>query len=143
MNIGIILLLQTMIISIIIGLISYTSWFSYILFLVFLGGILVLFIYITRIASNEIFKKRFYFMTAIGIIIIIVILILLLLDPFIIVNPTMIEYERPNHIKILISPLYNRPSSNITMFIVIYLFLTLIVVVSITKFNIGPLRPTN
>jgi hypothetical protein len=30
-------------------------WFSYILFIIIIGGILVLFIYITRLASNEIF----------------------------------------------------------------------------------------
>nr|WJK72303.1 NADH dehydrogenase subunit 6 [Crocothemis servilia servilia] len=143
MNMGIILLLQTMMMSIMMGLMSYTSWFSYILFLVFLGGMLVLFIYMTSIASNEMFKKSFYFMTAIGMMMIIAMLMLLLLDPFMIVNPTMMEYESPNHIKMLMSPLYNSPSSNITMFMVMYLFLTLIVVVSITKFNMGPLRPTN
>jgi len=31
-------------------------WCSYILFIIIIGGILVLFIYITRLASNEIFS---------------------------------------------------------------------------------------
>ena len=31
--------------------------FSYILFIIIIGGILVLFIYITRLASNEIFSQ--------------------------------------------------------------------------------------
>ena len=32
--------------------------FSYILFIIIIGGILVLFIYITRLASNEIFHHQ-------------------------------------------------------------------------------------
>ena len=32
-------------------------WCSYILFIIIIGGILVLFIYITRLASNEIFSR--------------------------------------------------------------------------------------
>ena len=49
---GLTLLIQTILVSIISGLITKTFWFSYILFLVFLGGILVLFIYVTSLASN-------------------------------------------------------------------------------------------
>ena len=38
------------------GTISRSFWFSYILFIIIIRGILVLFIYITRLASNEIFS---------------------------------------------------------------------------------------
>jgi len=38
------------------GTIYRRFWFSYILFIIIIGGILVLFIYITRLASNEIFS---------------------------------------------------------------------------------------
>ena len=53
--IGLISLIQSLLICLITGLISKRFWFSYILFLIFLGGILVLFIYVTSLASNEIF----------------------------------------------------------------------------------------
>ena len=142
-NIGITLLTQTIIIAILIGLISYSSWFSYILFLVFLGGILVLFIYITRIASNEIFKKRNYIYSII-IIIIVLAIIIIFLDPFIFnININYSFIHNTNLPTIVISPLYNNPISLITVFIVLYLLLTLIVIVSLTKFNKGPLRPIN
>jgi hypothetical protein len=52
--IGPILTLQTIITCIISG--SLRQRFSHILFQIFLGGILVLFIYVTRLASNEIFS---------------------------------------------------------------------------------------
>merc|ERR1712198_806681 len=53
--IGLALLSQTILICLITGLSSSSFWFSYILFLIFLGGILVLFIYVTSLASNEMF----------------------------------------------------------------------------------------
>merc|ERR1739838_23170 len=54
--IGLALLFQTILICCTTGLSNLSFWFSYILFLIFLGGILVLFIYVTSLASNEMFK---------------------------------------------------------------------------------------
>jgi hypothetical protein len=47
--IGIILLIQAIITCLIRGLINKRFWFQYILFIVFVGEMLVLFIYITRL----------------------------------------------------------------------------------------------
>nr|QYC36470.1 NADH deshydrogenase subunit 6 [Sympetrum striolatum] len=144
MNMGITLLLQTLLMCVLMGLMSYSSWFSYILFLVFLGGMLVLFIYMTSIASNELFKKSMYFTTFSMLIMISFLLIIMFLDPYMMVNSLssqgMINYSE---LKLTMSPLYNNPTSIITVFMVLYLFLTLIVIVSVTKFNKGPLRPMN
>lgn len=52
-GLGLTLILHTLLIRGVTGLASGNFWFSYVLFLVFLGGVLVLFIYITRLASNE------------------------------------------------------------------------------------------
>lgn len=52
-GLGLTLILHTLLISCVTGLVGGTFWFSYILFLVFLGGVLVLFIYMTSLASNE------------------------------------------------------------------------------------------
>jgi len=54
--IGPILLIQTVIVCLIRGTTFKSFWFSYILFIIIIGGILVLFIYITRLASNETFS---------------------------------------------------------------------------------------
>lgn len=53
---GLTLILHTLLISGVTGLAVGNFWFSYVLFLVFLGGVLVLFIYITSLASNEKFS---------------------------------------------------------------------------------------
>ena len=56
MAIGLILLIQTTILCFIRTKIYRRFWFSYILFTIIIGGILILFINITRLASNEIFS---------------------------------------------------------------------------------------
>lgn len=147
---GILLLIQTLLICLITGCMGYTAWFSYILFLVFLGGILVLFIYITRIASNEIFHKRNYLLLIIiiSIIIFIILCIISFADPIIVSLNNTREIISINNVfntteKNIISSLYNYPNALITIFIVVYLFLTLIVIVYITKSYQGPLRPIN
>jgi NADH-ubiquinone oxidoreductase chain 6 len=52
-SLGLVLIAHTLLISVVTGVVGGHFWFSYILFLVFLGGVLVLFIYITSLASNE------------------------------------------------------------------------------------------
>lgn len=122
-------------------------WFSYILFLVFLGGILVLFIYVTSLASNEIFSFSFKIIITRIILFEGIILLRLLIDPSInifINNNEIINYS----FKILLSPenlnsiykLFNFPTNWITLLLINYLFFTLIVSVKITNFFYGPLR---
>nr|YP_010600879.1 NADH dehydrogenase subunit 6 [Cacopsylla jukyungi]WAL33209.1 NADH dehydrogenase subunit 6 [Cacopsylla jukyungi] len=50
---GIILLSQTMLLSICSRLLSNSSWISLTLFLVMIGGLMILFLYITSICSNK------------------------------------------------------------------------------------------
>nr|YP_009327175.1 NADH dehydrogenase subunit 6 [Orthetrum sabina]ANX09999.1 NADH dehydrogenase subunit 6 [Orthetrum sabina] len=144
MNMGITLLIQTIMMAILMGLMSYSSWFSYILFLVFLGGMLVLFIYMTSIASNEMFKKSNYMYSIIIMMMIVLSMIIMFLDPFMFnMNMNDSFMHNTNLPTMVMSPLYNNPISLITVFMVLYLLLTLIVIVSLTKFNKGPLRPMN
>nr|YP_010238753.1 NADH dehydrogenase subunit 6 [Amphinemura wui]QTE20677.1 NADH dehydrogenase subunit 6 [Amphinemura wui] len=148
---GLMLLVQTVIISILTGMMTQSFWFSYILFLVFLGGLLVLFIYVTSLASNEMFSLS---MTTLSPLIIgsgMVILILMILDSFFMISGTH-NFEGLNILNTPIyqeesantlTKLYNGPTSLITLTLVLYLFLTLIAVVKITKINQGPLRKSN
>jgi len=143
--IGLGLLFQTILICCTTGLSNSSFWFSYILFLIFLGGILVLFIYVTSLASNEIFKPSiliaivFLIFTLVGV-------IFNLLDPILLPQPLILK--APSYINTdlystdlsLISTIYNPTTMNLTIFIVFYLLLTLIVVVKITDTFFGPLR---
>jgi len=149
LSIMLILLIQTFLICLITGSINENFWFSYIIFLVFLGGILVIFIYITSLASNEIFSFSIK-ITSIFLTIFIFTLIitnLLNLDLFINFN----NNETINNLFNIriketsksIYKLYNFPTNIVTIILINYLFLTLIVRVKITCFNYGPLRNLN
>nr|ADB20205.1 NADH dehydrogenase subunit 6 [Elimaea cheni] len=144
-----ILLLQTLFIALIPSTLISSFWFSYILFLAFLGGMLVLFIYITSLAANEIFKSKIKFILLLIITITIIFLISnMMLD-------TLMLYSKSNNMDIqpmnfystyhnestyLVTKLYNTPTKILTLMLVCYLLLTLIVVVKITNIFLGPLR---
>lgn len=109
---------------------------------------LILFIYITRLASNEKFKFSSKLLIW-SICIIIFIIIILKIDPIIIniITKTSNRLEIFNNINLLknenlntLNILYNKPNYIITIIIINYLLITLIAVVKITKFNHGPLR---
>lgn len=147
--IGIILLLQTFLICLLCGFVTKTFWFSYVLFLIFLGGILVLFIYVTSLASNEIFNFSIKILIFSLFSLIISTIILLFIDKNIIINYLInLENERLRFEKryfiensLILNKLYNFPINFITIMLIIYLFLTLIAVVKITNIFEGPLRP--
>nr|YP_010411401.1 NADH dehydrogenase subunit 6 [Malenka flexura]URN73047.1 NADH dehydrogenase subunit 6 [Malenka flexura] len=148
---GLMLLVQTVLISILTGMMTQSFWFSYILFLVFLGGLLVLFIYVTSLASNEMFSLSTTTMIPLILGTGILTAILLILDSsfmaagaynsegLTIFNNLFYHEESSTSL----TKLYNGPTSLITLTLVLYLFLTLIAVVKITKINQGPLRKSN
>lgn len=143
---GLIILIQTIFISLIRGLINYNFWYSYILFLILIGGLIILFIYITRIASNEKFKLS-YKLSLICIIIIILRIILLYSDNFIFnINLYTYDLNRQNLLiknYLSLRKYFNWPNNIIIYLIIIYLFVTLIATVKITEIKSGPLRQKN
>nr|YP_009630377.1 NADH dehydrogenase subunit 6 [Antarctoperla michaelseni]QBP33880.1 NADH dehydrogenase subunit 6 [Antarctoperla michaelseni] len=148
---GMMLLLQTLVICLMTGLMAKSFWFSYILFLVFLGGLLVLFIYVTSLASNEMFSLSTKMIIYLSGPVLILIMISLTTD----LLPILNNYMNSDLVSILSSlnyqeeaaltlyKLYNEPTSFITLMLVVYLFLTLIAVVKITDIFSGPLREKN
>lgn len=143
------LLVQTIIIRIMSGIIIKTFWFSYVLFLVFVGGILVLFIYVTSLASNEIFNISIKIICISLCLLFITNFIFLFLDKSLnlflfsshdIINLDLIKSFYQENL-LTINKLYNFPINLITIILIVYLFLTLVAVVKITNIFEGPLRP--
>nr|WCR48274.1 NADH dehydrogenase subunit 6 [Aedes albopictus] len=148
---GLMLLIQTFLTSLLTGMLMKTFWFSYVLFLIFMGGMLVLFIYVTSLSSNEMFSLSLK-LTFISIFMIMLFLMFylffdkLIIEPFI-NNNEMIKLSLMNNFltedTISLNKMYNFPTNLITLLLINYLFLTLLVTVKITKKNYGPLRPMN
>nr|AYV91145.1 NADH dehydrogenase subunit 6 [Parantica sita]UXD06487.1 NADH dehydrogenase subunit 6 [Parantica sita]WAX37266.1 NADH dehydrogenase subunit 6 [Parantica sita] len=148
LSMGLLILIQTLLLCIISGMIINTYWFSYILFLIFLGGLLVLFIYVSSIASNEMFKFINFNLIFIIFIVILFISIMYNLNLKWLIfffNDEMLNFFSNfmffnNENKINLSKLYNNNTFYLMLMMIIYLYITLIAVVKITNIFFGPLR---
>nr|YP_010728473.1 NADH dehydrogenase subunit 6 [Synendotendipes impar]WEF49714.1 NADH dehydrogenase subunit 6 [Synendotendipes impar] len=151
LSMGLMLMIQTMLIVIFSGLMTKSFWFSYSLFLIFLGGMLILFMYMTSIASNEEFK----FQINLKMLTMLFFYLLFILLFFIILNQKLLFFNKTNNFEILnidsvkmlffennfmLNKMYNFPMNMVTIMLINYLFLTLIAVVKITNIFEGPLR---
>nr|YP_010327022.1 NADH dehydrogenase subunit 6 [Melanchra persicariae]UNP54284.1 NADH dehydrogenase subunit 6 [Melanchra persicariae] len=150
LSMGLMILTQTLLTCLLSGMLIKTYWFSYILFLTFLGGLLVLFIYVSSIASNEMFKTMINFKKMFFILFILMMFIQFMFFNNISwmnlsLNSDMDNFSQlifffNNENKINLSKLYNNQTFLIMMMLMIYLFITLIAVVKITNIFYGPLR---
>nr|AQP28271.1 NADH dehydrogenase subunit 6 [Anoplotermes group sp. Q TB-2017] len=138
---GMMLLMQTTMVCVISGTMYSSFWFSYILFMIMVGGMLVLFMYMTSLASNEMFSpsnKMLMIMTT-------MMPLLMYFMPTVINNKemnmhnTMMESE----ITTTTTAMYNQMMGTMTTLLVIYMLMTLIVVVNIINVSKGPLRQMN
>nr|ALO77520.1 NADH deshydrogenase subunit 6 [Mordellidae sp. GENSP01] len=145
LSMGSILLLQTIMVTMLLGNMAPNFWFSYILFLIMVGGMLVLFIYMTSIASNEKFKisfKNINHFKHINIIISSTTKFSLITN----MNLNNNEFYQMNintSFNQLIIKFMNWPTMTTMMFLIMYLLITLIATVKITNISYGPLRISN
>nr|YP_010127378.1 NADH dehydrogenase subunit 6 [Apomecyna saltator]QPO99874.1 NADH dehydrogenase subunit 6 [Apomecyna saltator] len=143
LSFGLILLLQTLMVTLITGLLNLNFWFSFILFLVMIGGLLILFMYMTSVASNEKFKFSNKIMYMVMFIILMTLLFSLMDQFFTNLNHFNLDMNNfnttPNFSKSL-SKFINFPMNNIFYMIIIYLLITMIMVTKITNIKAGPLR---
>nr|AKF02248.1 NADH dehydrogenase subunit 6 [Oxya hyla intricata] len=147
MSMMLFIIFQTLLIGLMTGTIMESFWLSYILFLTFLGGMLVLFIYITSIASNEMFQLKSITIMSTVILWTITMFMFIIFDKMMFLDwlknsETMNMSLSINYQEMTMSllKLYNNPTFIITMMMMIYLFLALIAVVKITNINQGPIR---
>nr|AIW06326.1 NADH dehydrogenase subunit 6 [Drosophila erecta]QXG19196.1 NADH dehydrogenase subunit 6 [Drosophila erecta]DAA06192.1 TPA_exp: NADH dehydrogenase subunit 6 [Drosophila erecta] len=145
---GLTLLIQTIFVCLISGLMTKSFWYSYILFLIFLGGMLVLFIYVTSLASNEMFNLSIKLILFSLFIMLFMLILSFIIDKtsislFLMNNEmesimNMNSYFTENSLSL--NKLYNFPTNFVTILLMNYLLITLIVVVKITKLFKGPIR---
>nr|YP_010554630.1 NADH dehydrogenase subunit 6 [Hydromanicus huapingensis]UYO79250.1 NADH dehydrogenase subunit 6 [Hydromanicus huapingensis] len=140
---GFLIIIQTLMLCLMMNFNSSIYWMSYITYLIMLGGILILFMYMCSISSNETIK----FNTNIA----------LTLPPFLMfmmfnflstkwINKNMsmtnysIDFFLNNNNIINISKMYNKFSMIITIMLITYLLISLTMVTTFTNNNLGPLR---
>nr|APU89541.1 NADH dehydrogenase subunit 6 [Porcellio dilatatus petiti] len=130
------LVVQAFMVSLLSGFLN-NIWYSYILFLVFLGGMLVVFIYISSLASSEKVDKEYMLILK-------MVLMALLLS-------SMMVYSNSSWMLMNISHLFYTESKvihtlvfssaySLYIFVVGYLLLSLWIVCVLVKMLSGPLR---
>uniref|UniRef100_A0AAU7VBE5 NADH-ubiquinone oxidoreductase chain 6 n=1 Tax=Malostenopsocus yunnanicus TaxID=3074937 RepID=A0AAU7VBE5_9NEOP len=146
LTLGLILILQTITLALFLGNLIKSFWFLYLLILIFIGGMLVLFIYVTSIFPNEKFDiNNNNTLNMIGIMIFLLLSITIYINFFNLSPPIeSLEYLMLDN-KFLIPSvkMFSFYTSLLFIFMVNYLFYCMIVVIKIVNFFKGPLRKMN
>nr|YP_010952967.1 NADH dehydrogenase subunit 6 [Empoascanara angkhangica]WMQ52410.1 NADH dehydrogenase subunit 6 [Empoascanara angkhangica] len=135
MSMGFLLMIQTMMMIILMNKIMETSWFMMVTFLMMIGGLLIIFSYMSSIASNEKFKIKFNLM-------------LFTLIIIIIIDEMLFDHQINEKQEVMFSTntdlslikIYNYKSMYMTIMLVMYLLITMISVSKMVKHHDGPLR---
>nr|UGN61378.1 NADH dehydrogenase subunit 6 [Typhlocybinae gen. 1 sp. 2 BY-2021a] len=138
MALGATLLMQTTLIVMMMNKMLNSSWFAMITFMMMIGGLLIMFMYMSSIASNE------KFMININMTLMIIIM-LTVQDELMIINQMNEDQEmmKPNEMNFSMTKIYNNKSMMLTIMLALYLLLTMISITKIVKHNKGPLRKMN
>nr|WBV74594.1 NADH dehydrogenase subunit 6 [Cordax unidentatus] len=145
LSMGLTLLVQTFVIALISGFATQTFWMSYVLFLVFLGGMLVLFLYVTSLASNELFTIK-PLTLMIGLLLSSTITLALLWSASTLdfsSNSTLhneLSLQWLSFPQLSLNAFYSLPTAGTTIFLAWYLLMALLIVAKIINVNEGPLR---
>nr|AIM19546.1 NADH dehydrogenase subunit 6 [Diceroprocta semicincta] len=139
LSMGLILLLQTIFSCMACSLILSSYLLSYILFLIFVGGMLILFMYMSSIASNEkfVFSMKLMFINLLVLSVLIMFMGKIELS-MMKSDDQMSEFNEFS--SLMLNKLYMFPYGNITLMMVIYLLFSMIVVVNIISLKSSPLR---
>nr|QHN56504.1 NADH dehydrogenase subunit 6 [Nysius plebeius] len=127
-----VIILQTLTISVMTGMVLSSFWFSYIIMMIMMSGMLVLFIYMASIASNEKFKFSIILFTMV-----------ILNSPMILFlnyDNEMMNMNKTTTLNMILNNLFSGTTMIITMIMVMYLLYTMITVSKIVNINEGPLR---
>lgn len=120
--------------TLLISKIISSSWIAIVIFIILIGRLLILFIYIRRIACNEKFKIN-YKILLLGILLVLP-LEELLSETHINDN---ISFFCINE-NLTFSKIYNKKTILVTIIIFLYIFLSIVVITKIVKIYKGPLR---
>nr|AOY39523.1 NADH dehydrogenase subunit 6 [Hypothenemus sp. BMNH 1040003]AOY40290.1 NADH dehydrogenase subunit 6 [Hypothenemus sp. KM-2015] len=131
LSVSMALIIQALLAAITTGLFFNYFWFGFILFLVIVGGVMILFVYMTSIASSEKFKSP----SPLKSILMFTIITLMTLSTL----KTM-TIKTNNELTKTFMEYFNSNNMQMMIFLMIYLFVALIAVVKISDKNSGPLR---
>nr|UJG45238.1 NADH dehydrogenase subunit 6 [Lepidostoma hirtum] len=136
----------TFMMSMIIGMMNFSFWLTYLMFLIFISGLLILFIYISSLTPNKIFYfnkiKMIMFFT-----------LILMIFTLLKININFLNLEMQNFYtlnnfffyknlenSLFFTNLFNNNELYLTLIMMFFLLFTLIVTIKISNFLSGPMR---
>nr|YP_009485679.1 NADH dehydrogenase subunit 6 [Saldula burmanica]AVZ00815.1 NADH dehydrogenase subunit 6 [Saldula burmanica] len=145
LSMGIVLITQTIMISMLTGTMTKSFWFSYMLVMILLSGALVLFIYMASIASNEKFYSSIFLFKLTIMLTLISTILYIKMDSvmkYLCSESTMCMFMENEQMMNLMK-LFNLQNMQLTFMMVMYLLFTMIVVVYNINIYEGPMRAKN
>nr|AKM70011.1 NADH dehydrogenase subunit 6 [Phyllaphis fagi] len=138
---NLVILTQSITLTLMLNLINKSSWISFMLFILYVGGLMIIFLYISSIAFNEInfiknYKNLIYK------------IIILLMMFFIIKSFIIMENFKFNNLmnfedNFYLINMFIMPNNLMIYFILFILFFMLISIIWLLKNNKGPIRQKN
>jgi len=127
-NLSLTIILISIILSIIFR-ISLSSWYGLILFLIYIGGIIIIFSYFVRLNSNDsiLFKRSWH----------------LIIIPLPLIKTRKLLYPTPTYYSSQINTMYSSKNTTTLLLIFIVLLIVIIIVIKVVKKNNAPLRGFN
>nr|UBS94001.1 NADH dehydrogenase subunit 6 [Iolania perkinsi] len=141
-SLGSLILMQSILTSTSSMLMSKNSWFSFILFITFSGGLMIMFIYMSSIASNEKFKFSIKLLTMI---LIMNMVLMLYKDKMLLFSNKWMESTiqfQTNEEKLSILKFLTSSKKFLSKMLIVIILITLISVTNIVNSFEGPLKKT-
>nr|AHC94331.1 NADH dehydrogenase subunit 6 [Nerita fulgurans] len=142
LSLGLCIMMISLFWCILLGL-TYSSWFSYVLFLIYVGGLLVMFVYVAALAPNTLFSslKSLSGIMAVSFVMLIALATLTPKDLSFLYDVSSLDHFSES----MKTGILMVSSSNISMLIGLGLILlmNLLAVVKVCYYQQGPLRPYN
>nr|ASM82838.1 NADH dehydrogenase subunit 6 [Cryptophyllium tibetense] len=138
LSMGITIMMQTMIVSMMSGMMFKSFWFSYILFLMYIGGMMIMFIYMTSLMPNMMFSMKYKTM---------IIIIMTMMLMYYIMNKyqqmSNMDMNQTNEQNMMLIKMHMNPSNYNTIMLAMYLMYTMITVYNMTEYKKGTLKLKN
>nr|YP_010926790.1 NADH dehydrogenase subunit 6 [Rhopalosiphum maidis]WKF54297.1 NADH dehydrogenase subunit 6 [Rhopalosiphum maidis] len=138
---NLIILIQTMTLTLMINMITKTAWISFMVFILYIGGLMIIFLYISSIAFNELNINKNYkimiYKLMISLILIFYMKLYFNIENFNYENKFMFE----DNFNLL--NMFMMPNNLMIYLIILILFFMLILIIWMLKINKGPIRQKN
>nr|YP_010736683.1 NADH dehydrogenase subunit 6 [Urochelellus acutihumeralis]WEM32431.1 NADH dehydrogenase subunit 6 [Urochelellus acutihumeralis] len=133
LSLSIIIIMQTFLVAMITGSIMSNFMLSYIIMIIMISGMLVLFVYMSSVVPNKKFKMDLKYFSVLPILMVGSLAIPKLME-------STLNNLNSNKEEIMLIKMFNYPNSLMVIFMVMYLFLSMISVSNIVNVSKGTMR---